>query len=59
MTHIYDLFKVWIIHKVSKIRHNIKIFALSRKMLNLSKRELRLIAKKEVLAIMKICQKMN
>ena len=48
MTHNYDLFKVLIIHKVSKIRQkkNIKFFVLSMKMLNLSKRELRLIPKK-------------
>ena len=49
---------MWIIHKVSKIRHKkMKIFVLSMKMLNLLKSELRLIAKKEVLVVTKVCQK--
>ena len=50
-----------IIYKASKIRHKKykRIFALSIKMLNLLKSELRLIAKKKVLVVTKACQKMN
>ena len=50
-----------IIYKASKIRHKKykNFFALSIKMLNLLKIELRLTAKKEVLVVTKACQKMN
>ena len=50
-----------IIYKAFKLRHKKykKIFALSIKMQNLLKSELRLIAKKEVLVVTKVCQKMN
>ena len=50
-----------IIYRASKIRHkNIKKIAVSIKMLNLSKNDLRFIAKKKkMLVVIKICQKMN
>ena len=50
-----------IIYKPSKIRRKKfkKNCALSIKMLNLLKSELRLVVKKEVLVVTKVCQKMN